>query len=270
MKGHLDRAKRIVGYLKKYPHGCIRFRTGIPNHEQVYGEQPPAYDWMHSIYGTPKETLPFDAPEPKGKPVRTTTFVDANLMHDCTTGRSATGIFHFVNQTPIDCFSKRQAQVETATYGSEFVAARIATEQIIDLRCTLRLLGVPLDGPAWMFGDNQSVITSSTLPHSTLSKRWNALSYHRVREAVASGFLRFHFIDSKQNPSDILTKPLDHATAWPHVDTLLFRKGDTQSREFPRTERGVSSSSLGQRTLGLSGRPLTHSNSNISPTAGRI
>ena len=51
------------------------------------------------------------------------------------------------------------------------MAARIAIEQIMDLCYTLRMLGAPIDGPAWMFGDNRSVVTSSTIPHSTLSKR---------------------------------------------------------------------------------------------------
>ena len=243
--GHMERAKRIVGCLKKFPHACIRFRTGIPNHEAVCGEHPPSHEWMHSICGNPKEQIPDNAPEAKGKPVRTTTFLDANLMHDFTTGRSATGVLHMINQTPIDWFSKRQGQVETATCGSEFVAARTATEQIIDLRCTLRMLGVPLDGPSWMFGDNRSVITSSTIPHSQLAKRWNALSHHRVREAVAAGFIRFHFVESAQNPSDILTKSLDHATAWPHIDTLLFRKGDTLPEDDPagHDTRGVSNES---------------------------
>ena len=225
--GHLDRVKQIVGYLKLHPHACIQFRTGIPNHEAIVGEQPPEFDWMHSVYGRPKEQIPDGLPTPKGRMVRTTTCMDANLLHDLTTGRSTTGVLHFVNQTPIDWFSKRQGQVETATYGSEFVAARTAVEQIMDLRYTLRSLGVPLDGPAWMFGDNQSVVTSSTIPHSTLSKRWNALSYHRVREAVASGFVRFHHIFSNQNPSDILTKALDKVTAWPFVEPLLFWKGET-------------------------------------------
>ena len=44
-------------------------------------------------------------------------------MHNLITGRSCTGVIHFLNQTPIDWFGKRQAQVETATFGSEFVAA---------------------------------------------------------------------------------------------------------------------------------------------------
>jgi hypothetical protein len=107
--------------------------------------------------------------------MRTTSFVDAKLMHDLTTGRSATGIPHFLNQTPIEWFSKRQNTVETALFGSEFMAARQCTEQIYDLRYTLRMMGIPLDGTAYMFGDNQSVITQSTIPHSVLSKRHKAI-----------------------------------------------------------------------------------------------
>eukprot|EP00977_Amphora_coffeiformis_P026580 scaffold27980_cov84-Amphora_coffeaeformis.AAC.1 len=92
---------------------------------------------METVYGTPPEEVDSKAPTPKGQMVRTTSFVDANLMDDVITGRSCTGIIKFLNQTPIDWFSKRQNQVETATYGSEFMAARQATERIIDLRYTL-------------------------------------------------------------------------------------------------------------------------------------
>ena len=56
------------------------------------------------------------------------------------------------------------------------MVARQAIEQINDLRYTLRMMGIPIDGPAWLFGDNQSVVTSSTIPQSTLNKRHNALS----------------------------------------------------------------------------------------------
>jgi hypothetical protein len=96
-----------------------------------------------------------------------------------------------LNQTPIEWFGKRQNTVETATYGSEFVAARQATEQIIVIHYTLCAFGVPLDRPAWLLGDKQSVITSPTIPHSQLGKRHNALSYHRVRERVAPKILYF-------------------------------------------------------------------------------
>ncbi len=225
--GHLDRLKRLVGYLRKRSGCAIRFRTDVPDHEAKFGNDPIVYDWMETVYGKPPEEIDPRAPMPKGKFVRTTSFADANLMHDAVTGRSASGILEFLNQTPIDWLSKRQNQVETATYGSEFMVARQATERIIDLRYTLRSFGVPLDGPAWLFGDNKSVVTSSTIPHSNLSKRWNALSYHKVREAVAGGWLRFEHIPGTENPADILTKPLPWYMLRVFVEPLLMWKGDT-------------------------------------------
>ena len=118
---------------------------------------------------------------------------NANLLHDIVTGKSVTAALHFVNSLPTDWFSKRQATVETATYGSEFVAAKTATEQIMDHRNTLRYPGVPIMTKAYMFGDNKSVVTSSTIPQSTLKKRHNMLSYHRVREAMAGKTLEFQW-----------------------------------------------------------------------------
>ena len=50
-----------------------------------------------------------------------------------------------INQTMIDFTSKKQNTVETSTHGSEFVAARTATDQVIDLRLTLRYMGVPIN-----------------------------------------------------------------------------------------------------------------------------
>ena len=64
----------------------------------------------------------------------TTTYVDANLHHDQVTGSPPTACRHLVNTTPLHCHTKRQATVETATLRSESETARIATDQIIDLR----------------------------------------------------------------------------------------------------------------------------------------
>jgi hypothetical protein len=64
-------------------------------------------------------------------------YVDANFMHDKTTGRSITGILHLANKTPIHWYFKKQATAETAIC-SEFVAAQICVQQAIDLRNTLR------------------------------------------------------------------------------------------------------------------------------------
>ena len=122
-KGHLDRAKRIVGYLLFLPDGAIRFRTGEPDFSSLKDQE---YDWTRSVYSGACEQIPHDIPKPLGKHVQTTHYVDANLHHDLATGKAVTAVLHFLNQTPIDAYTKRQSTVETATYGSEFVAARTA------------------------------------------------------------------------------------------------------------------------------------------------
>jgi Reverse transcriptase (RNA-dependent DNA polymerase) len=223
-QGHLERLKRIYGYLSKMRHAAIRIRTEEPDYSDLPDLEP---DWARSVYGEVKELLPHGAPEPLGKHVTTTHYVDANLMHCLITGRSVTACLHMLNKTPVDWFSKKQATVETATYGSEFVAARTCVEQIIDLRNTLRYLGVPIRSKSYMFGDNKSVVDSSTKVHAKLHKRHTMLSFHRVREAMASGMIGFYFIPGDINPSDILSKHWGYSQIWFQLKALLFWMGDT-------------------------------------------
>jgi hypothetical protein len=223
-RGHLNRLKRIYGYIRKFDSATIRFRTDLPDYSAIPEQE---FDWAGTVYGKLAEVKPSDAPKPLGKHVLTTSYKDANLMHDLMTGRSLTGILHFVNKTPIDWYSKKQATVETATYGSEFISARTCTEQIIDLRNTLRYLGVPVVDQSFMFGDNEAVVNSSTLPHAKLNKRHTMLSFHKVREAIASGMIRFHHIAGAINPADILSKHWAHAAIWPMLQPILFYRGNT-------------------------------------------
>jgi hypothetical protein len=65
---------------------------------------------------------------------------------------------------------------------------------------------VPVREKSYMFGDNQSVITNKSIPHSSLNKRHNALSYHRVREMIAAKISGDYWIHGKSNPADIVSK----------------------------------------------------------------
>ena len=105
-QGHVDHLKRVCSYIHKFPQGAIRFRVGIPDHESIFGTHPTKYDWMETVYGTPAEDIPSNTPTAKGNPLCTTMYSNANLLHDLVMGRSATGVLHFFNQTPIDSFSK--------------------------------------------------------------------------------------------------------------------------------------------------------------------
>jgi hypothetical protein len=191
------------------------------------------------VYGKVHEEVPADAPPPLGKNVKTVSYVDANLMHCLnTTGRSVTRILHFLNGTPVDWYSKKMATVETATCGAKFVAARTCIEQLVDLRNTQRYMGVPLREKSYMFGDNESVVNSSTTPHAILHKRHNALSFHRVQEAIASGGVYvFLHIPGENNPADILSKHWGYSSVWHMLKVLLYLKGRDTSGSPGKDER---------------------------------
>ena len=90
-KGHLDRAKRIVGYLLFLPDGTIRLRTGEPDFSSLKNQE---YDWTRSVYSGACEQITHDIPKPLGKHGQTTHYVDANLHHDLATGKAVTAVLH--------------------------------------------------------------------------------------------------------------------------------------------------------------------------------
>jgi hypothetical protein len=143
-----------------------------------------------------------------GNPVEINTFVDSDHAGDSVTRRSRTGIIIFLNKAPILWLSQGQATVESSTFGSEFVAMRRAIEMVKSLRYKLRMFGIPLIGPALVFGDNESVVKNASIPESTLKKKHHSISYHISREAVAAGIVHIIKVASGFNLADIFTKLL--------------------------------------------------------------
>jgi hypothetical protein len=103
---------------------------------------------------------------------------------------------------PATCaeYSVKHALIDTSGWKRIESELRMAVDQIIYLRTTLQYLGVPANEKSFMFGDNQSVVTNSTISHSYLNKRRNALAYHHVREMIAANILAYYWIDGKSNP----------------------------------------------------------------------
>jgi Reverse transcriptase (RNA-dependent DNA polymerase) len=203
-EGHLQQVFHIFAYLKRYNHSSMVFDDTIPVHNADLFK---VCDWTE-MYPGAAESVPPGAPQCRGKSVTTTCYVDADHAGCHVTRRSQSGIIIFVNKAPILWYSKRQNTVETSTFGSEYIAARIAVEMIEGLRYKLRMMGVEVDGPTAVFCDNESVVKNSTHPESTLKKKHNAIAYHRVREAQAAKIVKIAHIDGTKNPADIFTKSL--------------------------------------------------------------
>ena len=69
-------------------------------------------------------------------------------------------------------------------------------------------MGIAINEPTYVFGDNKSVLVNSSEPHSQLKKKSSSIAYHFVREGVARGEWKATYLNTHLNPSDLLTKSL--------------------------------------------------------------
>ena len=207
--GHLLQALHIFKYLELHSKNTLVFNP------QEYDVVHPLADSYHArmtkmrrIFPDANDDVPSNVPVPRGKPMQINCFVDASHADGRTTRRSQTGILIYCNMAPVIWYSKRQNTVESSTFGSEFVALRIATEMIISLRYKLRMFGIALTGPANVFCNNEAVYTNSSNHESQLKKKHNSICYHKVRESTAAGIVYVLKEDTSTNLVDLLTKSL--------------------------------------------------------------
>ena len=167
-------------------------------------------DWTTTAFGhvQGEEQLPPNMPEPRGLGFVMRAKVDADHAGDTTTRRSRTGFMVYLNSAPIYWLSRKQTSVESSSFGSEFTAMKQCCEYLRGLRYKLRMFGIPVSGPAYVYGDNQSVLANTTIPESTLKKKMQSICYHFVREGAARHEWRTAYVNTHDNESDLLTKVL--------------------------------------------------------------
>jgi len=220
-EGHLSEVLHIFAYLKKHHNSEMVFDPTTP---VIDGNLFVKQDWSYSPYGCEElvEELPDGMPTPIGQTMTMRVYIDSDHAGDVLTRQSRTRFVVFLNQAPIYWNSKKQTSCETSTFGSEFVAMKQATEYIRGLRYKLRMMGIPVDEPAFVYGDNQSVLANTSAPTSTLKKKSNAIAYHFVREGCARDEWRTAYVNTHENVADLLTKPLPSGEKrWKFVRMLL-------------------------------------------------
>ena len=111
--------------------------------------------------------------------------VDSDHAGDKRTRRSRTGFLIYCNMALIVWLSKRQLTIETSVFGTKLVAMKHGIKMLRGLHYKLRMMGVPLTGPMYIYGDNESQVTNLSRPESTLKKKCNSICYHEIQESVA-------------------------------------------------------------------------------------
>ena len=112
-------------------------------------------------------------------------FVDSDHASDIKIRRSRTEFLVYLQSALIYWSSKKQTLVETSSFGSEFMAMKTATEYVRGLRYKLCQMGIPINGPTFVYSDNKSVLVNSSKPDSVLRKKNNSVAYHHVCEGSA-------------------------------------------------------------------------------------
>jgi hypothetical protein len=74
------------------------------------------------------------------------------------------------------------------------------------LRYKILMMGIPLSGPTYIYGDNKSQVTNSSRPESTLKKKCNSICYHAIQELIAMGETLLTHIRTGENIADFPTK----------------------------------------------------------------
>jgi hypothetical protein len=210
-EGHLHQVFHIFAYLKKYHNTELVFDPSDPCVNESDFE---LQDWTSSEFGhlQGQEELPPNMPEPRGVGFVMRAKVDADHAGDTVTRRSRTGFLVYLNSALVCWLSRKQTSVESSSFGSEFVAMKHCCEYLRGLRYKLRMMGIPCDGPAYIQGDNQSVLANTTIPNSTLKKKNQSIAYHLIREGAARDEWRTSYVNTHENEADLLTKLLPHGT----------------------------------------------------------
>ena len=204
-QGHLKVLFHMFAFLKQRHNGVMVFDPTEPDIDLT---KFPNEDWTATAYRQCHEDIPLNAPKSRGIGFSMRAFVDSDHAGDSVTRRSRTGFIIFLNSAPIHWHSKKQTSIETSTFGAEFIAMKQCCEYVRGLRYKLRMMGIPVGLPSYIYGDNQSVLSNTGLPHSVLKKKSSSIAYHFVREGVARSEWRTTYINTNYNPADMCTKSL--------------------------------------------------------------
>ena len=124
-------------------------------------------------------------PEPRGQGFLASAEVDADHALDSITRRSRTGYLVWLNSSLLHFWSKKQISLETSSFGSEFIVMKQCCEYLCGLRYKLRMMGIAMNGPCFIQGDNKSVLANTTELGSTLKKKSQSIAYYFICEGVA-------------------------------------------------------------------------------------
>jgi hypothetical protein len=108
----------------------------------------------------------------------------------------------------ISWFSKKQTSVVLSKIVAEYMAACLASIEVVWLRKLLSgLFDIELDATS-ICCDNQSSIKLLVNPMFHDKSKRIGIKYHFIRDVIEKGAVKLHYVATNEQVVDVLTKPL--------------------------------------------------------------
>ena len=104
--------------------------------------------------------------------------------------------------------SKKQTSISLSTAEAEYIAAAACCTQVMWMKQTLQDMKVSIDEPISIKCDNTSAISISKNPVLHSKTKHIPIKYHFLREQVAQKIVKLEYVPTKEQTTDIFTKPL--------------------------------------------------------------
>ena len=138
-------------------------------------------------------------------------YCDSDLAGSHDSRRSTSGYIFRLAGSTICWRSRKQRSVATSTPEGEYMAAAMASKQLVWLQRAMLELHLK-DVPSALHCDNTGAIDMAHNPRISDRSKHIDIQYHFVRELIDNGTLTMLYIETAKNLADICTKGLPKDT----------------------------------------------------------
>ena len=159
---------------------------------------------------------------------------DSNYASDPDARRSVTGYTVFFEGAPTATKSKMQECVTLSVTEAEYVSAADCAQEMLFQKHLVESIGLQVELPMIMEIDNKGAIDLANNWSATGRTKHVDVRHHFLRDLKEEGIIKFKWISTKENSSDLFTKNLGGPLFEKHTAVYC---GD-----FPIKEEGVANS----------------------------
>eukprot|EP00252_Welwitschia_mirabilis_P022462 TRINITY_DN607_c0_g1_i3.p1 TRINITY_DN607_c0_g1~~TRINITY_DN607_c0_g1_i3.p1 ORF type:complete len:1070 (-),score=207.18 TRINITY_DN607_c0_g1_i3:857-3973(-) len=136
-------------------------------------------------------------------------YVDADWAGSLDDRKSTSGFVMMMGKSLFSWCSKKQSVVALSTAEAEYMAAHLASQQIVWLERLFCEFTIPIEKPILLFCDSMSAIAISKNPVFHSRTKHIDIKFHFIRGLIEDGLLIITFCQSNEQLADLFTKALD-------------------------------------------------------------